>query len=262
MRNNYVGDIGDFANNGLLRYLGGVTGPGGGGPLRLGVVWYLNDSPDAAGNEIGYLNVSDYNNCLYRECDPKLYDELQRLVGTSLVKKTKRHICQTKPILPANTKHYDVPVPGGERKGWLNGAVREIKDADIVFVNPDTGIASKVQERNIKPIHVTVRELACFFEQGKSLIIYQHMGQGRGTVLERIKSNSERLECELKLPRSPLALWWHRVSGRVYFIVAQPKHENMLEASVKNLLKSPWGKKKPRTTDEPHFTLAYPRDGL
>ena len=43
MRDSYVGDIGDFANNGLLRHLCGMTGPpmADEKPLRLGVAWYL-----------------------------------------------------------------------------------------------------------------------------------------------------------------------------------------------------------------------------
>ena len=44
MKNSYVGDIGDFGKYGLLRHLCGVTGKGtDGDPLRLGVVWYLNE---------------------------------------------------------------------------------------------------------------------------------------------------------------------------------------------------------------------------
>ena len=260
MRNNYVGDIGDFANNGLLRYLCGVTGPTGGNPLRLGVIWYLNNSPDAAGNETGYLNVSDYNECLYRECDPVLYDKLRTLVGKSLLKGLPRTIQDIEKgnILPANTLYYPVVLNDSPRDEWLNNALKKISKADLLFINPDTGIASKAQERNIKPTHVTVGELARFFEEGKSLIIYQHTGQGRGTVRKRIESNSERLKCELKLSSPPLALWWHRVSGRVYFIVAQPKHKRKIEARIKKFLKGPWGTNKPRPTAEPHFTPAYP----
>ena len=46
MQDRYVGDIGDFSNNGLLRWLIGMREDvvsDGLGPLRLGVVWYLNE---------------------------------------------------------------------------------------------------------------------------------------------------------------------------------------------------------------------------
>ena len=60
MRDSYVGDIGDFANNGLLRHLCGMTGepiPPDGQRLRLGVVWYINaiEAPISNGQTIGYL---------------------------------------------------------------------------------------------------------------------------------------------------------------------------------------------------------------
>ena len=48
MRDNYVGDIGDFANNGLLRALCGTPEepvPG----VTLGILWYRNLNPDNYG---------------------------------------------------------------------------------------------------------------------------------------------------------------------------------------------------------------------
>ena len=60
MRDCYVGDIGDFANNGLLRVLCGT--PSEPVPdMRLGIIWYRNQGEDQYGNAIGYLNPSGHN---------------------------------------------------------------------------------------------------------------------------------------------------------------------------------------------------------
>ena len=104
MQNCYVGDIGDFPNYGLLRFLCGATGPKVGRPLRLGLVWYLNKPTESelckspsSGNKIGYLNFSGSNDSMYRDCDRELYDTLQQLVGESLVSRTPRSISPNPP---------------------------------------------------------------------------------------------------------------------------------------------------------------------
>ena len=251
MKDQYVGDIGDFANNGLLRYLCGVTGPKVGSPLRLGVVWYFNkdQSNDAAGNRIDYLNISDSNDSRYRECDPVLYDTLRRLVGESLVNGTKRSIGQIEngKILPNSTLYYSDSLNNTPRDKWFTGALEKTAEADIVFLNPDTGIASKIQEKDRKPAHVIMDELALLFRQGKSLIVYQHLGRGSGTWEERSKFLSDRLEQKLKLTCKPRAFQWHHVSGRVYFIVAQPDHESNIAERLEKFLESEW-------TKQGHFT--------
>ena len=71
MQNRYVGDVGDFGNNGLLRWLTGMTGL----PviekdrLRLGVVSYLNHDDTPYGNLVNYH--------ILQQCDQALFDTLQ-----------------------------------------------------------------------------------------------------------------------------------------------------------------------------------------
>ncbi len=256
MRNNYVGDIGDFANNGLLRALCGTPDepvPG----LKLGVVWYLNNSPeDAAGNAIGYLNVSDHNKRLYRECDPDLYDELRTLVGRSLVTGCKRHINQTKLILPASTKHYDAPVPDGERKNWLRDALKETATADVIFFNPDRGMALKVQkvnshkrivglEQTTKSLeHTSTGDLYGFAKREQSLVIYQHNPR----VGKWITDIARKLQKQLSTRHHPRvwALRWKGIQSRAYFIVAQTEeHKSKLEERLEpfKCKKTCWVKK-------------------
>ena len=245
MQDCYVGDIGDFANNGLLRYLCGVTGPSTDNPLRVGVVSYLNESQSegAAGNKIGYLNISEYNARLYRECDPVLYDTLQRLVGQSLVSRTKRNIDQISCslFLSDYTKYYNDPVPNKShryRKQWLERALADVKEnTDILFLNPDNGIDLNGKYK-LQYMHLW--EIVYFFDSDKSLVIYHHLGQGQETYDARINNIVSRLNKKLK----PEALWvvtWHRVSTRAYFIVAKTKeHRDKIKERLDTLDTSPW----------------------
>ena len=266
MQDRYVGDIGDFANNGLLRALCGTPEMRVDG-LKLGVVEYFN-KPSAAdlektgqGNKIEYLKFSEYSNSTYRECDSDLYDALQKLVGESLVSGTglKLDPDRTKNLLPVDERYYDALTPAaGERSAWLQDAIQKVGDANLVFFNPDTGIASKNQERNVKPPHATMAEIKQIFEEGKSLIIYQHLGQGAPTV----EQTSERLTQELPSHWKLWAVQWHRVSSRAYFIVARTQeHKDTIEKQLAAFRQTPWRKIRPEFK-KAHFTLEYPPEGV
>lgn len=257
MRDQFVGDIGDFGKYGMLRYLCGVTGPKMDNPMNLGVVWHRNESGSVDGNKIGYLNVSDSNDSLYRECDKILYDTLQRLVGESLISRTKRNIDQIEQsiCLSYDTKFYDVPELINDHSDWR---------MDTIFFDPDNGIALRIKSNKEIELqfdtnsreHVSLRELQRFAKQGCSLIIYQHSIR----TSDWIKKIAEELE-KISTTNHPLRVWalrWHREQSRVYFIVTNPN--NILENRIKTFVEnpSPWGTKKPSKNAKSHFTLAYP----
>ena len=78
MRDQFVGDIGDFAKYGLLRALvrDGLAA------RRVGVVWYANeDDPSSSlGGEIFYLDVGAG---VYYQCDPDLYGSLKTSISNN-----------------------------------------------------------------------------------------------------------------------------------------------------------------------------------
>ena len=260
MRDSFVGDIGDFGKFGLLRYLCGVTGPRMDNPLRLAVIWYRNESGSADGNRIDYLNVSDSNDFQYRNCDLVLYDTLQRLVGASLVCRSKRNIGQisNNRILPDDTQYYDVPLPVGERRDWLEAAIKKTDQASLLFVDPDNGIA-KEEDTNSRE-HVSLGELKRLYEKGKSLIIYQHLD--RTDPKTQAKEISKALEDKLGLSSPPWALWWRRIAGRIFFIVVHPDHADDLNQRVQAFVNKPeWFKQQPRF-DHAHFkNITLPKKG-
>lgn len=187
-------------------------------------------------------------------CDPGLYAALQELVGKSLVSGTELKIDPSwaRLLLPVEERYYDGVLTIRGRKDWLKGAIGTIgKTTDLVFVNPDIGIASKSDENNLGLAHASIKELSRIFEEGKSLIIYQHIGQGlkKGqTAANYIEQTSCRLMQELEGGRQVWAFWWHRVVSRVYFIVARTQdHKDKIKGRLEAFRKSKWMTKE-------HFT--------
>ena len=242
MQNRYVGDVGDFGKYGLLRAV--VS------PIRLGVVWYLHpdESHNFDGKYTGYLNETSVNHREFRECDPRLYDVLQRLVI-----KNNRHVSEIRDsgILPSDTAYFERSLSYGPRESrltrqairakWLEDALVVTEGTGVVFCDPDNGISETADPlRKNGPKYVFIGDLKRFAKRGQSLVIYHHLGR-RSTAVQQIKYWAKSLQSGLNLSRPPLALWYHRGTARVYFIAMQEPHQSILEKRVENFLKGPWG---------------------
>ena len=238
MRDCYVGDIGDFANHGLLRVLCGT--PQNPVPdMRLGIIWYRNEGEDNHGNHIGYLNRSEHNCQTYRACDPDLYFELQMLVGRAMERNERRRIADSigAPILPNGTLHHAAPVPRPpnirSRRRWFHEAMAQTAECDVVFLNPDIGIDWNRQAR-LQYVHRW--ELEALLAQGKVLVIYQHQ-QRRDSVA----NNARRLR---SAPLAVQHLWactWQPVSRRAYFIAATAEEQRArIQERMEILQNSSW----------------------
>ncbi|MCD4810216.1 MAG: hypothetical protein K8R17_10005, partial [Methanosarcinales archaeon] len=146
MQNRYTADIGDFGKYGLLRALCSTVDDGS--KLRLGVVWYLvpDESHNADGKFIQYLDHSTKNEHRFRWCDPELYDAL-----ADIIRKKDRNVSSIRKysILPPGTVFYEEPLtfdgtpansPGARRNriayrnGWVQDALSATQDCDIIFV--------------------------------------------------------------------------------------------------------------------------------
>ena len=253
MQNQYVGDIGDFGKYGLLRYLTGMRDDAPEDALRLGVAWYL--FPDGGNNDgtfTDYLRNPKPRDSKLRDCDPELYDKLHKIVIQEEDRRVVR--VQEKGILPENTAYYErcLSYEPGEspsskklrrENDWLKGALEATVKANVVFVDPDNGIASeKVNPWHKKgPKYVFMEDLSQFTKRGQSLVIYHHLGR-QGKAPEQINGLANRLLETLNLPHLPWSLWYHRGTARVYFIVPRECHKAGLERRLDSFLESPWCK--------------------
>ena len=258
MQDRYVGDIGDFANNGLLRWLTGMTPQDNKGKLSLGVVQYAHFNEPSNGGHIGYLSRTPENKREFQNCDTQLYCALKDLVfkDKRTIRKAQQ-MFEQRGILPPDTLYYDKELPDCSerslekrketRNDWLKSAFNATREAKIVFFNPDNGIAKDSEiARPISPTskigtkYVFMNDLKCFAKNGNNLVIYHHLGQGHQNHDQRISYFANRLHCNLQLPI--LCFSYTAWASRAYFIALQPKDKPIIEKRLCSFLQSDWCK--------------------
>lgn len=246
MQDRYVGDIGDFGKYGLLQAL---TSQDQTPPLRLGVVWYLypDESMTSDGKFIGYLSKGHRHASSLEACAPTLYEALRYIVtyGHRNVASVRR-----RGILPPDTLYYESPLSYPRhmkrverqslRESWLQDALKATEAADLVFLDPDNGIAGKALPwRKKGPKYVFTDDLLHFYTRGQSLVIYHHLGRHKPAV-DQIHYLSNELQAQINLPRPPISLRYRRGSSRVFFIVSQQDHLPDLHSRIETFLLTPW----------------------
>ena len=167
MKNQYFGDINDYRKYGLLRIL--ISG----GEIRTAVCWMLTaEDGRGDGGFIDYLEQPDR----WRHFDPLLFDHLRELVQTHNLRDVRG--AETSAILP-NCRF----APGvlsddaGERSRYFEGCLDIARGCDLVFFDPDNGIAVKstLYGRTGSCKYLYWHEMERFWEGGHSLLIYQHL---------------------------------------------------------------------------------------
>ncbi len=249
MQNKYVGDYGDYGKYGLLRALCGFRDADEIPELALGIVWYLNDNDDKQGGGLDeYLNKSDR----YRRCDPSLFDALKKIrfdARGELREDRNVEDVQNSGIFPSDTRYHSVKVPrlSEERQEWLVHAMEETHGSEVVFVDPDIGVAAPSIDDNRNPQYVYYDELAQFLRAGKSLVVYQQ--------LSRFVPGSFDRQAETKLRKlngylhslSPFLL---RFPQRAFFVIPKDEeHRQILLSRAEQLSQGAWSG---------HFSLVDP----
>ena len=226
MRDRFIGDIGDFSKYGLLRALAGVH-PQEAPELSLGIVWYR--VPDAG---IRYLN--DPKNKL-RDCDPTLFDELSRLVGSN--QRTVAAIEQIS-IWPTGTKFFGLPAikraSTAESDPWLDEAEKTLTGCDLVFLDPDTGLEKRSRDL-IDVEHCSYRDVGRFWHKGASLVIYQQQAQRKGQV-DQMAAVADELEKEVKTRP-----WFLHFNRRTFFVIPSPNHRDAVKTRFLRFVED-WGR--------------------
>jgi hypothetical protein len=230
MQDRFAGDIGDFGKYGLLRALARP-------PLSLGILWYLTPDGESGGDRRKYLK----DPARFRPCDPSLFDALTAFHGGE--RRVSRILLY--PILPSGTLSVQDPVPAAPlREGWFSTALSITRPCDLVFLDPDNGIAPRSipRSRSASGHYVYPEEIEAFHSREQSVLIYHHLSR-REPVAHQIQ---KRL---LQLGRTSIAFRFHRGGSRAFFLLPSSVHQDLLEERIGAFLKTPWRE---------HFTL-YPR---
>ena len=242
VQHHFVGDVGDFGKYGLLRALTG-TWPVAEPRLSLGVVWYLPSGATgsaADGQKLSYLNEPNR----FRSCDPRLYDTLGQLFDGG---DRSLGAVEASGILGDGTAFFDGPVPQDpwSRQWWVEEAVHAVQGRDVVFLDPDKGLAPP--SAGLSSIeHVYVRELEAFVQSGQTVVVYHHLGR-TATHPVQMRDWAERLARELRLDAEPHILWYRRGTARAYFVIPAAAHAKTIDERLERFSRSLWFERR-------HFT--------
>ncbi|HEY0291539.1 MAG TPA: hypothetical protein VGC51_04250 [Hansschlegelia sp.] len=204
MKEQYVGDINDYRKYALLRALSA------GGRHRVGVCWMLTPSDGRAdGNLLGYLTKPER----FRAFDPELFDILRAVVGRD---GGRRLIAIEEADAIPNARYFNAETPQrrDEREAWLDECRSALEGCNLVFLDPDNGlaVASTGMGRKSSPKYVFLDEVAAFYGAGQSVLIYQHY--------PRIERRAFEIACATSLSSiAPNAQLWRFATGHVVFLL-------------------------------------------
>lgn len=241
MRDQYVGDIGDFAKYGLLRYLTGIMPADRDPCLSLGVIWYAR--PDLGTD---YLNDQE----TFQNCDPELFNSLRAIVNTRTLAKI-----EGLGILGKATKYWRCSVPSEKPKriAWLNGALKRVSGCDVVFLDPDNGLRldkSVSSETKISTEHAYLDEVIAIERNAEAVVLY-HSFDHNTSHCKQIEEKIEQLESEFCNGQGVFAVRWNRLPTRVFFIICKEDKYSLLQQRLQEMVGT-WGKGRFKNN---HFTL-------
>jgi hypothetical protein len=249
VQDRYAGDLGDYLKFGLLRWLAPPEVPTS---PRLGVVWYrtADETHNADGKHITYLNPGHRSSSRLRDLDPDLYDWLSCVVASE--RSTAR--LADAGVLGAGTCLFgdpldfaDLPVTAraarqARRRSWLQRAMAATAGCDLIFADPDNGIRAaghQVPAHRTKAVkYAYLDELAAFAGRGQSLVVYHHADR---TAAVEEQARRRLADIAREVPIKPVAaVRASRGTTRLFLVAATTSHAGYLTERLAALTVSPW----------------------
>jgi hypothetical protein len=253
MQDRYAGDIGDFIKLGLLRALSFADD--GISRLRVGVVWYLvpDESHNRDGRHIAYLDNGRPLSGRLRRCDPDLYDRLGILVSSGARSVAALEVSGVLPegsltarAVLSFTGTSATSVSGrsarlARRSAWLQSAVSATAGCDVVFLDPDNGIAAEDAQPHLLAAikYAFAHELLPFLDRGQSVIVYQHADRSTD-VHTQARRKLHLLQRAVGV--DPIgAVRSLRGPCRLFLVVPAAQHRDQLERRLEAMTqRGPW----------------------
>ena len=181
---------------------------------RIGVCWMLTPSDGSSdGRKLAYLQQAD----CYRHFDPALFDILahaaaepdRRRLQTIEHSGTISEACYFNDLLP------DERIGRAE---FMERCSTQLRKADLVFFDPDNGLeVSLPKGRKNSSKYLYLDEVAAFYEDGKSLLVYQHFAR-----IERSTFMAQRTK-QLRSAANGSAIWTFTTAHVVFFLLVHPE---------------------------------------
>jgi hypothetical protein len=209
VKNQYVGDIGDFGKYSMLRAFVDAG-------VKVGVNWYLTENDGSNdGKFTDYLNKGK----MRRYC-PEIFDALIDIAD----KKDKSVTdIEDSGILPGVRFYSDILKPDGtpgdreqERSCWFQESMHELADSELIFMDPDNGLLESDDPTKLGgEKYVLPSEVESYFIEGHNVVYYCHKGRRPYEQWEAHKS----LMFERIKDAKPAILTYHKGSQRSYIFL-------------------------------------------
>ena len=213
MKNQYVGDIGDFGKYALLRAFSEAG-------IRVGINWYLTENDGSNdGKFVDYLEKESL-----RWMAPEVFDALKPIAknsGKSVFDVQEAGILKDAIYYPELLKCLGKSAERKkQREEWFAQSLDVLSGADLIFMDPDNGLlvddnpAKKDSEKYVLP-----SEVEKYFRAGYSVVYYCHKGRRKyGDWQEYISLMFDRVKAA-----KPAVLTYHKGSQRSYVFLIQEK---------------------------------------
>ncbi len=241
MKNQYVGDVGDYGKYGLLYFLAEHG-------IKTGVNWYLtiNDCSDD-GKFTDYSKDIDYNK--------PLYEALAKINKKDKDKKVED--VENANIIPgAVFFHEELQTTNlQERTEWFQRSMDTLlkKDVNLIFADPDNGTLREDRKPTFKNgiKYATLEELRRYYDEGKNVVYYCHKGRRKPEKWqEKMKEfNDDGHDAKI------IVLTFHRGTQRSFIFAIHPTEFNDYDDQLKAFLKTKWGTHKSQKNKNFPFTL-------
>lgn len=233
MKNQYFGDIGDYGKYSLLRAFAKEG-------IKIGVNWYLTgDDGGSDGKHTGYLQKGKD-----RIRDPELFDCLKQMVDS---KNRDIKAFESKNMIPGAVYYHEplditrfdgIKAKRAERDRWHNGAMKKLKDAELVFLDPDNGMKTNNNSTGKNSIkYAFTSEALDYYNRGQNIVYYCH--KGRRTEYQWEEAKKAMFD---HMPEAVLiALTLHRGTQRTFMFALHKDSRERYAEIVKTFIESKWG---------------------
>lgn len=223
MKNQYFGDIGDLGKYAILRYLADNG-------ISIGINWYLTDWDESNdGKMTKYLTDNEAD---FRHLDTELFDTLKKLV----IDNDQRDVIASEDLdIIKNAIYYhdlldisgylDIETKKEFRKQWHDRALVALEGAELVYFDPDNGIADqKVSAKKNSVKYLLTGEASAYYSAGHNIVYYCHKGRRKDDQWKKYKrilkdSKESPIPSEAKL----ITLTYHRGVQRSFIFAIHPE---------------------------------------
>lgn len=236
MKNQYIADIGDYGKYGLLFNLAEQG-------IKIGVNWYLTKN-----DESGFKPETRYledKRIAMRDYNPALYDLMKELNEQRDFRKLCIQMVEESGLFPNFSFYHEIlniddlapDEREAERTRWHKAAMEKLKDADLVFADPDNGLSKdiRIKEKGSQK-YILPCEIKEYFKRGQNVVYYHHRPRKKREAWMADKTIMKDLD-----GARLLAVSAHRWINRAYIFVVHEDEYEFYRNAIDGFLNSKWG---------------------